>query len=139
MKIKEDVIHQTTYVVKDDMTIGERIKFHRDSKDMTQKRLSEITGISEISIRKYEAGDRNPKIEQLRSIEKALDLEVSVSVFYDLDISKVGDIMTLLLMIAESTSIEFVKLNDYVSLKFKDPNMQIMLANWANQSIQNNV
>lgn len=38
------------------MDIGERIKFCRKHRGMTQDRLAEETGIHPVSIRKYETG-----------------------------------------------------------------------------------
>lgn len=51
--------------------IGERIKELRLENNLTQKKLAQMAEISEISIRKYESGDRIPKydvIEKLSSI-----------------------------------------------------------------------
>lgn len=55
------------------MTIGERIKELRIKKGLTQKQLASQTGLSEISIRKYEADERRPKIETIRKISTVLD------------------------------------------------------------------
>lgn len=55
------------------MTIGERIKELRTKKGLTQKQLAAQTGLSEISIRKYEADERRPKIETIKKISIALD------------------------------------------------------------------
>ena len=43
------------------MTIGKKIKELRKQKKLTQKRLSKLTGIAEITIRQYEADKYNPK------------------------------------------------------------------------------
>lgn len=59
------------------MTVGETIKYWRTEKGITQKKLAEKSGVSEISIRKYEADARTPKIGTLRKIAKALDINVS--------------------------------------------------------------
>lgn len=56
------------------MTTAEKIQFYRRLKSMTQKKLSELSGVSEISIRKYEAEERNPKPEQLKKIAGALEI-----------------------------------------------------------------
>lgn len=55
------------------MTIGERIKHLRIEKKLSQKQLAILSGLSEISIRKYEADERRPKLETLRRIASALD------------------------------------------------------------------
>lgn len=59
------------------MTVGETIKYWRTEKGITQKKLAEKSGVSEISIRKYEADARTPKIGTLRKIAKALDINAS--------------------------------------------------------------
>ena len=59
------------------MTIGEKIKKIRKVKGISQKKLAYDTELSEISIRKYESGDRKPKIEQLQKIADALGVHIS--------------------------------------------------------------
>ena len=54
------------------MTTGEKIKLYRKKKGLSQKELAELSGVSEISIRKYEADSRKPKIETLLKIADAL-------------------------------------------------------------------
>lgn len=54
------------------MTIGERIKRARNSKGLTQKQLGEVSETSEITIRQYELGKRQPRIEPLTRIASAL-------------------------------------------------------------------
>lgn len=59
------------------MNIGESIKYWRTRKGLTQKQLAEAADISEISIRKYEAGERIPKITSQVKIAAALGIPVS--------------------------------------------------------------
>ena len=59
------------------MNIGEKIKTIRKSKGITQKKLSEETGIAEITIRQYEAGKYIPKIDKIELISKALEVDIS--------------------------------------------------------------
>ena len=59
------------------MSVGEKIKEIRKSKGLTQKQLAEKIGIAEITIRKYEKGERQPSTEQLVSIVNALEVPVS--------------------------------------------------------------
>ena len=56
------------------MSIGNNIKRLRIEKKLTQKKLSELTGISEVMISQYELGLRNPKLENLQKIAKALNV-----------------------------------------------------------------
>lgn len=58
------------------MNIGETIKYWRCEKGITQKQLAEKANISEISIRKYEANDRTPKIETIKKIADALNVTI---------------------------------------------------------------
>lgn len=59
------------------MTIGERIKQARNAKGLTQKQLGAISGTSEITIRQYELGKRQPRIEQFQAIAAALGVDVN--------------------------------------------------------------
>ncbi len=58
------------------MTIGEKIKHNRIKCGLTQKKLSELTGVAEITIRQYEANKYNPKINNLKKIALALKIEL---------------------------------------------------------------
>lgn len=59
------------------MTIGEKIKTIRKKMGYTQKSLGEISGTSETTIKQYEAGKRQPKIEQLQKIAAALNVPIT--------------------------------------------------------------
>ncbi|EXG87943.1 putative transcriptional regulator with C-terminal CBS domains [Clostridium sp. ASBs410] len=56
------------------MIQGDKIQKLRKEKGFTQAELAKEAGLSEISIRKYENGDRKPKIETLRCIANALEV-----------------------------------------------------------------
>ena len=58
------------------MTIGENIRQARKQAGLTQRALSELTGIAEPTIRKYEANKLNPKIETITKIARAMGLYV---------------------------------------------------------------
>ena len=61
------------------MSIGERIKFHRTSKSLTQKELGNlcIPPMADSAIRRYESGKQIPKTDTLERIAKALDVSIS--------------------------------------------------------------
>lgn len=59
------------------MTIGERIRQARKAKGFTQKHLGEMSGTSETTIKQYELGKRQPRIEQLKRVASALDVDVN--------------------------------------------------------------
>ena len=63
-----------TYYEVIKLEIGETIKELRKSANLTQKELAKLSGIAEITIRKYENNDRNPKKEQIEKIAKALNV-----------------------------------------------------------------
>lgn len=76
------------------MTIGERIKQVRTKKGLTQKQLGSISGTSEITIRQYELGKRQPRLEQLRRIADALGISLDLLLskdeanLYDIGVSE---------------------------------------------------
>ena len=59
------------------MTIGEAIRTIRKRKGITQKKLAELTGIAEITIRQYEADRYSPKSKQVERLAKALGVSPS--------------------------------------------------------------
>ena len=58
-----------------DSRIGERIRYYRQKKGLTQKALAELCGLSEAAIRTYELGNRTPDSDTIEKI--AENLEVS--------------------------------------------------------------
>lgn len=76
------------------MTTGEKIKYYRSQRGISQEILAELSGIHVATIKKYELGIRNPKPEQLLKIANALG--ISINVFLDLDISTISDVLSLL-------------------------------------------
>lgn len=58
------------------MTVGERIRKARKEHGLTQKLLGQLSGTSEGTVRQYEIGKRQPRIEQLQKIADALDVPI---------------------------------------------------------------
>ena len=58
------------------MTIGERIRKYRKENEITQAKLAQLSGRSKSSIEKYEHGSVIPSIDAIKSIAKALNLEI---------------------------------------------------------------
>lgn len=58
------------------VTTGELIRKHRKENKITQKKLGEMTGLAEITIRGYESNQYKPKIENIKKIAKALEIPV---------------------------------------------------------------
>ena len=120
------------------MTAGEKIRTYRTMRGISQKTLGELAGgINEVTIRKYEAGDRNPKPDQLLKIANALGL--SINLFMDFDIETVSDVLSLIFKMDEQVDMEFLgKKNkegiyntDSITLKFNNPAINRKLAPWA--------
>jgi len=59
------------------MNTGERIKNYRKIAGLTQKELGTRSETSENTIRQYETGKRQPRVEQLQKIAPILNVSVS--------------------------------------------------------------
>lgn len=70
------------------MTTGEKIREARLRAGFTQKKLSELTGIAEPTLRKYESNRLNPKKETLEKI--ASPLGIHYLSLYDDDIADIA-------------------------------------------------
>lgn len=57
-------------------TVGSLIRQARKNSKLTQRQLSELTGVSEMSIRNYEANRYKPKTEQIMKLSDALRLPI---------------------------------------------------------------
>lgn len=120
------------------MTVGEKIRTYRKMRGISQKMLGQLAGgINEVTIRKYEAGDRNPKPDQLLKIADALG--ISINIFMDFDIETVSDVLSLIFKMDEQLDVEFTgKKNtkgeyapDSIALKFNNPLINENLVKWA--------
>lgn len=58
----------------------DRIKQAREIKKLTQKQLAEKVGVSEVTISRWESGERIPKATYLSNLSNVLD--VPVGYFY---------------------------------------------------------
>lgn len=70
------------------MNIGDKIREERIKKKMTQKELAISAGIAEISVRQYETGKRQPKVEQLQKIANALNVSANIFIYSKEEILK---------------------------------------------------
>ena len=52
--------------------IGGKIRSYRKYLGMTQQDLADAAGISVMSVRRYETGERTPNVEVIRKIAKGL-------------------------------------------------------------------
>src|SRR5699024_4376136 len=60
----------------DYMSIGERIKKARKEAGLTQAQLADRLGVSAAMVSQYETGARTPKVETLKRISNALNIDV---------------------------------------------------------------
>ncbi len=67
------------------MTVGENIRRLRQERGLTLKQLGEMVGVSEAYIRAYESGRRNPKLNSLEALARALGVNVEVLMNSDFD------------------------------------------------------
>lgn len=81
-------------------SVGERIKYFRKKRKMTQEQLAELTGIHPVSIRKYETNKMQPQIEQIERIASTLQVNANAIIGYNgapTRVDTVGDLMGLLM------------------------------------------
>lgn len=82
------------------LTIGDRIKYFRKRRGITQAQLAELTGIHPVSIRKYETNKMQPQSAQIERIAEALHVNsgaISESGAEIIQLKTVGDLMGLLM------------------------------------------
>lgn len=103
------------------MTIGEKIKFLRQKKGLTQKQLGDLCGMADSAIRRYESGRANPKIETLEKIAIALDISID-----DLSIQKKG-ILDKFIDILKLDYYDDEILDDLQKEAFKNTKMQNLM------------
>lgn len=109
------------------MTVGEKIKYYRNIRGISQEMLGNLSGINPATIKKYEYGIRNPKPDQLLKITNALG--ISINLFMDFDIETVSDVLSLLFKLDEQVDMNFDAEKDEngefipstVKLSFKNP------------------
>lgn len=92
------------------MNTGEKIKYFRLARNMTQEQLAQEVEISFSTLRKYEANERNPKYEQLSKIAAAL--EISVNIFMDFDIESVSDLLSILFKMESQADLEITTMKE---------------------------
>lgn len=87
------------------MTTGEKIRYCREQRGITQKKLADLTGIHPVSIRKYETNKMQPQSPQLERIAAALG--VSYNALYGVSnggmkLETIGDLMGVLMVLCNS-------------------------------------
>ena len=84
--------------------IADKIRTFRKEQNMSQDDLATKSGINVSTIKKYEIGDRKPKLDQLLKIASALG--VSINEFLTFEISTIGDVLSILMRLDEQTDMD---------------------------------
>lgn len=124
------------------MAIGERIRFIRNLRGMTQKWLGQAVGFppktADVRMAQYESGSRTPKEDLVKAIANVLEVSPLALQIPDID-SDLGFIHTLF-AIEDIHGIRAEKQGDEVHLIFDgskrtmDGSIFTMLSAWAEQS-----
>lgn len=64
------------------MNIGRNILYFRQQQGLTQQQLADVLGINKMAISNYEKGKRQPNIETVKAICKALDISLTQFMAY---------------------------------------------------------
>ena len=62
--------------------LGQRIKYFRKAKKLTQEQLAELVGMEPNSISIIESGRNFPTLNSLEKIARALDIELNILIRY---------------------------------------------------------
>lgn len=57
--------------------LGERLRFFRESRKLTQKDLAKAAGVSQATIAHIEASSKDPSVETLKKLASALDTHIA--------------------------------------------------------------
>ena len=124
------------------MTIGERIRFFRNLRGMTQKYLGTVVGFPEktadIRMAQYESGSRTPKADLTNKLAKVFDISPQALSVPDID-SYIG-LMHTLFTLEDRYGLTIEKTENGISM-YADPKkgtdaaeLSEMLNAWAEQS-----
>lgn len=61
-----------------DYSISERLRYLRETRNLTQKDLGQLAGVSQATIAHLEKGTKDPSVETLKKIATALDIHIAV-------------------------------------------------------------
>ena len=124
------------------MAIGERIRFFRNLRGMTQKYLGQVVGFPEktadIRMAQYESGSRTPKTDLTNKLAEVFDISPQALSVPDID-SYIG-LMHTLFTLEDRYGLTIVKTENGVSM-YTDPRkgtdaaeLSEMLTAWAGQA-----
>lgn len=110
-------------------TVGERIRYFRKDRNMTQDKLAELTGIHPVSIRKYETNKMQPQIEQIERIASILDVNTAALVGYNTKpnvVRTLGDLMGVLISLFKSRVLMIIGTGHY-NMDVDDPDADTLI------------
>ena len=116
------------------MNTGEKIKYFRLARNMTQEQLAQEAEISFSTLRKYEANERNPKYEQLLKIASAL--EISVNIFMDFDIQTISDLLSILFKMENQADLKINTMQELDAASSEDALFLHFQNNYINQVLK---
>lgn len=120
------------------MTSGQKIKELRQARNLSQKELGIMSGLSEPAIRNYELGNRTPSPQQLEKIAAALN--VSVYAISDPEIEDYNGVLHTLFQLEEIYGLSITKVDGVVCLKLdgstKNGTLAQMLPLWCEKKEQ---
>ena len=119
------------------MTLGEKIKYYRETQKIGQEHLAALSHISVSAIRKYESGERIPKDSQIEKIAYAL--HISPVSLQDIHFDNFMDLLPYLYEISKIGQISFdgekdsdgKYIEDTLSIRFADPEYKAFFKEWA--------
>ncbi len=100
------------------MTIGQKIRFYRDLRGFTQAELGSKVHLQADRIRQYETNVRTPKMDKLKEIAAALDVDVAD--LSDIDVRTEEDIMQIIFELEDRFSMHMQKMDGKAVLVFDD-------------------
>ena len=117
-------------------SISELIKKYRKERGITQEELCEAAGISISTLKKYETGVRNPKLDQIRKIAEALG--VSDKVFMPITVKDRSDILMTLTQLDKEADLDWdykfdsegKLIPETITISFKDHELNRQLADY---------
>ena len=78
-KLKDPIFAKAYEEIQPEMTVIRAIVEARNSLNLTQKELSERTGIAQTEISKLENGTRNPSIKLLQRLADGMGMTLNIS------------------------------------------------------------
>lgn len=72
------------------MEINERIRMLMEGKNLSQKELANLSGITEASMSKYLSGERTPRIDVVVNLANALGVTTDELIGNDIEDDKMG-------------------------------------------------